>query len=424
MSSSYSQTVLDHLVANYGRMYHEPVGQFKLPYIVPGAGYEHCLWDWDTFFASRAILAIMRLSNAPEEMRTKMLGAMRGCILNFLSFQQPSGAMPFSVYLGAEHLYPEMIEKYDEPNQHKPVIAQFTDMLAHQPGDQQWIKECLPKFDRFLTHYDESYLDRRTGLYRWRSDAVIGVDNDPCTFGRPRHASATVFLNCLMVREFDAMARLHRQHGGGRDVAEKYVARREELSAAIRRWCWDRRDRFFYSVDLQCHTDHTLPYLHHGLGVFWPCIPLRIQVWTGFMPMWAGVATAEQAADLVRLHLHNREALWCDYGIRSLAANEPMYNCDETNNPSNWLGPVWLIVNYIVFKGLLNYGFRAEAEQLCRQTVDLLGRDIERFGGMHEYYVPETGIGVMNCGFMNWNYLVAEMMEAVGWVGLDAASRK
>ena len=34
----------------------------------------------------------------------------------------------------------------------------------------------------------------------------------------------------------------------------------------------------------------------------------------------------------------------------------------------------------------------------------------------HEYYVPETGVGVMNCGFMNWNYLVAEMLDAVGWI--------
>ena len=64
MSSSYSQTVLQHLSANYGRMYHEPTGRFTHPYIVPGAGYEHCLWDWDTFFASRAILAIMRLAGS------------------------------------------------------------------------------------------------------------------------------------------------------------------------------------------------------------------------------------------------------------------------------------------------------------------------------------------------------------------------
>ena len=31
MPSSYSQTVLEHLVANYERMYHEPMGRFQHP---------------------------------------------------------------------------------------------------------------------------------------------------------------------------------------------------------------------------------------------------------------------------------------------------------------------------------------------------------------------------------------------------------
>ena len=128
------------------------------------------------------------------------------------------------------------------------------------------------------------------------------------------------------------------------------------------------------------------------------------------MPLWAGFATPEQAADLVRLHLNDREALGCDFGVRSLAANEPMYNCQASSNPSNWLGPVWMIPNYMVFRGLLDYGFKAEAEAFCGKVVELLGRDIETNGGMHEYYVPETGKGVMHLGFMNWNYLVANMI--------------
>ena len=31
-------------------------------------------------------------------------------------------------------------------------------------------------------------------------------------------------------------------------------------------------------------------------------------------------------------------------------------------------------------------------------------------GAMHEYYVPETGEPIVNQGFMNWNYLVMNMM--------------
>ncbi len=86
-----------------------------------------------------------------------------------------------------------------------------------------------------------------------------------------------------------------------------------------------------------------------------------------------------------------------------------MYDLSATNNPSNWLGPIWIIVNYVVFRGLLNYGYYDDAKQLYEKTLELLGTDLEKTGTLHEYYVPETGEPVMNGGFINWNMLVINM---------------
>ena len=409
MNETYVQLILDHMARTYEQMYHEPMASFRRPYLVAGAGYEHCLWDWDSWVEATAISAIMDLCGAPAAVRERMVVAMQGGILNLLDFQQPNGAVPHCVYVGAEHCFPMMVEQWDEPNQAKPVLAQFIRLVVEQVGDMDWIRDRLPDVERFLAHYDEKYHDARTGLYFWRSGAVIGVDNDPCTFGRPRNSSGSIYLNSLMVPELEAMGWLLERAGRAEDAA-RYRARREALSAAIGRHCWCKRDRFFYSVDLQCETDRTIPWLNTGLGVFWPCIPLRIRLWTGFMPLWAGCATPEQAADMVRLHLNDRAALGCDYGIRSLAANEPMYNTTATSNPSNWLGPVWMVANYMVFMGLVRHGFRTEALDFCAKAVNLLGRDVAENGGMHEYYEPETGRGVMNLGFMNFNYLIANMI--------------
>ena len=68
-------------------------------------------------------------------------------------------------------------------------------------------------------------------------------------------------------------------------------------------------------------------------------------------------------------------------------------------------------MNYVTFRGLLNYGYRAQAETLYRQTLDLLGRDLRATGELHEYYVPETGEPVMSAGFLNWNMLVVNMAQ-------------
>ena len=88
-----------------------------------------------------------------------------------------------------------------------------------------------------------------------------------------------------------------------------------------------------------------------------------------------------------------------------------MFNLEATNNPSNWLGPVWLVANYVVFKAMLSYGYCAEAEEICRNSLKLLAEDLEKTGCMHEYYNPFTGKPVMNGGFINWNILAVNMWE-------------
>ena len=42
---------------------------------------------------------------------------------------------------------------------------------------------------------------------------MIGMDNDPATFGRPPFSTANIYLNSFMCVELDAGARLYRQFG-------------------------------------------------------------------------------------------------------------------------------------------------------------------------------------------------------------------
>ena len=70
-----------------------------------------------------------------------------------------------------------------------------------------------------------------------------------------------------------------------------------------------------------------------------------------------------------------------------------MYAIIKSGNPSCWLGPIWGISNYMVFDGLVKYGYTEEAKELAEKTIALFGRDIEKCGELHEYYDPETGEG-------------------------------
>jgi putative isomerase len=238
---------------------------------------------------------------------------------------------------------------------------------------------------------------------------MIGMDNDPATFGRPRFSTANVFLNFFLVKEFRAMAKVLDLLGAPSSDGARWRDKAARLEKAIQAECWDRRDRFFYSVDVDVKT-RPYDWFHQGLGVFWNSLPIKIRAWSGFLALWTGTATADQAADLAR-HVADPLTFFSASGITSLAMDEKMFDVRATNNPSNWLGPIWIIVQYIVFRGLLDYGHRDLAEDLAQRTVTLLGGDLDRTGTLHEYYDPLTGLPVMNGGFVNWNILVLNMID-------------
>jgi putative isomerase len=87
-----------------------------------------------------------------------------------------------------------------------------------------------------------------------------------------------------------------------------------------------------------------------------------------------------------------------------------MYSVRASGNPSPWLGPIWGIANYLTFRGFVRYGFDDVAQDLAEKTVRLLGRDLERFGALHECYQPDNGEPIMNRGFQSWNLLALNMI--------------
>ena len=129
------------------------------------------------------------------------------------------------------------------------------------------------------------------------------------------------------------------------------------------------------------------------------------------MPMWAGIATPEQAERMVKEHLLNEKTFCAPYGVRTLSKMEKMYAIMKSGNPSCWLGPIWGVSNYMVFDGLCRYGYTEAANDLAEKTITLFGRDLEECGQLHEYYDPESGEGVNNPGFQNWNFLAVKMFS-------------
>lgn len=394
----YKKLILDYAKDNYGKMFREPVGNLKYKFIVPGSIYDNCLWDWDSWLTN---IALRKIGNS-----TDLAEYEKGCILNFLENTEPDGRMPIFITPSAK--YPVFADGNNQ-NIHKPCIAQHALLVCRENGDFSWLTPYFDKLETFIGFYINN-CRHESGLYYWFNDNAIGVDNDPCTFYRPDNSSASVFLNCMMYKELETVAELAAGLGY-EDKKNIYDIKAKELGDAIREHMWDERNGFYYSVDINMIPIDPNATLHSGCPRHWNNIIQKIDVWSGFMAMWAGIATPAQAQRMVEENYENKRTFNAPYGVRTLSKLEKMYKIIKSGNPSCWLGPIWVISNYLTFLGLYNYGFYAEAKELVEKTVLLLGEDVKKCGEFHEYYHPETGEGINNPGFQNWNLLVVNMME-------------
>jgi hypothetical protein len=392
-----SDKLYDHIERIKDRVIRKPAGLLPFRYIVPTAteaagadrqaGVYEQQYDWDAFFEGVA------LSYDGEERTTAFRDAMR----NFLHVTTRAGFTPRT-------LSPEKF--WDFPDQMKPFLAQGCLLASRAVGDYTWLEG--EEYERLLANLGYWEANRRGGhgLYMWRSSLESGVDNNATTVNRPDFAAESVDVNAYLVREYRAAASLARELGRADDAAS-LTERADELARRMNVILWDDADACYY--DVISVSDE-------------PIERIRIKSWTCLTPLWAGVAPDDRAEALVRRHVLNPASFWGPFGVPSLARDERVYNQAKRGllyiavesrrwEVSNWQGPVWVVANWQVMHGLMRYGFRDEARHLARTIVELLARDVEATGGMHENYDAETGAGLWSPSFGSWNLLAARMIE-------------
>jgi putative isomerase len=410
MLDRWMRLLEEHIRENSSQMMREPVGILKHPYTVPSSPdsplYTTVLWDWDSWFIS----VVLGQVEADTGEQGRFLTYEQGSILNFLDHTDADGVMPIMLHPEngpLRHRDPSRAGGFSE-NMHKPVLAQQAALLTRRSGSAEWVRPYLPQLDTFLERYLESHIHAPTGLAYWQSDFAVGVDNDPSIFFRPDKSTASIYLNCLLYRELLAYGSVLEELGDLK-AAILWRGRAQDLADAMNTYCWDERDGTYYSVDLDLRPIDSDDWLHSGAPRTWTSLLLRIDNWSSFLPLWAGFPSQEQADRMVE-RVRDPRTFNANYGIRSLSRLEKMYDLRASNNPSNWLGPIWGISNYLVFRGLTKYGYDADARELAEKTITLFGHDLETTGTLHEYYHPDSGEPIMTRGFQNWNFLALQMI--------------
>ncbi len=272
-------------------------------------------------------------------------------------------------------------------------------MLYHECRSLIHIAEAIGKSDAIPLL--DGYCDTlKTALSAsWNEDASTYMYRDRDTHQSPRveklgerSGPGTISLH----RTFDQAARLLvRIHAGGEDTRKPNVIVHGENPSGQHRIERISDDRFRWHLGLGTHTGdrvyQTIEEIEfqgvtpddfitlYRLGF---CCPDE----TLLLPLWAGMASAQEAEDLIEYSIKNPDVYWRRYGIPACPQLPP----GTDNRSCEGIHMLW---NSLIGTGLLNYGSREVAADLVDRLMSTVIRNLDTAGGFQQAYYADTGQG-------------------------------
>ncbi|MFO7711144.1 MAG: trehalase family glycosidase [Candidatus Woesearchaeota archaeon] len=307
------------------------------PFIVPNNElFEHDQFYWDSYFI---ILGLIE---------TGQIRLAKGIIDNFAYLCNRFGIIP------SRNRY------YNLGISQPPFFTSMVlDVFSHTK-DKQWLREMAKTAEKELSYWMDD-IHSVDGLSRycdhWHTHLTAehesGWDmtsrfDDRCLHILP------VDLNSLLFKYEKDLSHIFAILED--DKATEYEHKAEQRKEKINKLMWDE---FFFDYDFHNQKIH------------------RFFSLAGFYPLWAGLATKDQAKRL-------RDCLSFfeyDGGLANTQEEDLASEFRQWDYPNGWPNQQWIVI-----KGLLDYGFNEDAERIAAKWLQLNETVFQKTGAMWEKY--------------------------------------
>jgi len=173
-------------------------------------------------------------------------------------------------------------------------------------------------------------------------------------YGAATQHYAPVCLNSLLYKTEKDLERMSEILGLRQD-ATQWQQRAEERKARIQQYSWDSAHGLFFDYNLDTGARSTYEYV------------------TTFYPLWAGLATPDQAQAVAR-----------NLSIFERAGGLAM---SVRDNGVQWDYPYgWAPTNLLAIEGLRRYGFNDDANRISYEFLSMIADNFRRDGTIREKY--------------------------------------
>ncbi|AUG75153.1 putative isomerase [Kitasatospora sp. MMS16-BH015] len=381
-------------------------GQLKHDGIIPSISYKWFtggLWAWDTW--KQAVgTARFDPALAASQLRSVFDHQIRP---DSAERPQDAGMIPDCVFYNAPA---QGGGNWNERNSKPPLAAWAVWQVYLRGGDGALLREFYPKLTAYQAWWARCRDHDGNGVAEYGATVDPGNDNTEDTRqaaawesgmdNAPRFDAAlgttvvenrdaggrqvgyslgqeSVDLNAYLVADRRHLALIAGRLGLAAEAA-RWTASAEELAAKVRQRFFDPASGWFHDA-----APGGGPLVARGRGI------------EGVVPLWARVATPQQAA-AARAHLTDPGEFATPVPFPTVAKSSPYFAAQEY-----WRGPVWLDQAYFGIEGLRAYGYRREAAELTdRLLANAAGLAGE--GPIMENYDPLTGQALNSTNF-SWS---------------------
>ncbi len=307
---------------------------------------------------------------------------------NFMKVQGKDGYMPYRVGAFFTRTFPVKGEKttsapfFSWTNLEVYLAAKRSGLVSKKEL-LKYLKESYDSGVKFTNYLLRTRDKNKNGLLEWGGHTLLECVRDylnavfdllgkePDTLNQLE----ALDLSSMVVKEMRSLSKIA-EILGEKDEAVEWKRKADKMASLINKYMWDEKTGFYYHV----HKDTMNFKTPSGIS-------LKRKEIIGFLPLWAGIASKEQAKRLIE-HLTNKNEFWRKYGVPTLSADDPYYD-PQVLSCCRWNGPVWITWVYPVFRGVLDYGYEDVAEKILEKIESAMLYQLKRNHRLWESYSPD-----------------------------------